>query len=151
MEHRSHSLCSVYPDVSPSVVDPAHPFEAQGLRFLFLCCGANGVPGSLNLMLEVLGGTVVMFDVVNGESFDLAEDRIFERLLADVRSGSFNCAFIRCPHKTFDEYVDFKGMVTVLRGTTETQIYGLHNLPPLLKDVVRTGTLLAVRCAVVDS
>ena len=98
---------------------------------------------------RTLGITVVMVDVeVDIVKCDLSEDHVFETLMIDICSGRFVGCMMSPPCSTFSTARSSSTSGPgPLRGEHPPKLYGLKDITGKLKEKVRLGTLLALRCA----
>ena len=97
------------------------------------------------LNLEV---QVVAYDNIYGAEFDLCDDLVWNKVLADIRKNEYDALFSSPPCSTFGCRRD-DGGPPPLRGHEGGDCYGYKNLEPRDQEKVKVGTLCAVRAAAV--
>ena len=112
---------------------------------LLLFSGTRRAPTSLQSCLEAYGYTVDAFDSIDGADGDLADDAVWDPLLAKVRQGVYIAAVISPPCTTFSRLRNAPGGPPPLRGTDGRERYGLTGLDKGQSELVRLHNLLALR------
>ena len=89
---------------------------------------------------------VEIFDLINGDHQDLANDTIFQKLIDRIQRKEFNAAMLPPPCSTFSSArSETDGGPRPLRKAEGPERYGRKDLTPEEKESVRLGTLLALR------
>ena len=91
--------------------------------------------------------TVDYYDIINGERQDLADQHLFENLVAKIAERQFAGLLASPPCSTFSRARGGGSGPQRLRGPNGPDRYGLRGLRPADKERVRLGTLLAQRAA----
>ena len=140
---RSRSPVPIPPKVDPSNASASSRTSFRP-RLLHLFSGPSGRADGLAVYLAGLGWDCEEWDNLNGALFDLTDNENWERLLSRVRAGMYDAGLIRPPSSTFS---NAKNSGDALRTATGAGRYGRRGLEAGDKELVRIGTLLAVRAA----
>ena len=123
----------------------------DGGKILFVFGGPFGRPDGVEHFASIRNTTAVIIDLCNGTEYDLLEDAVFERLMADIRANMFCGAVLAPPCETFSparKRLDHETAgPRALRSKSE--LYGLRDVDQHEKEQCRKGTVLAVRSALI--
>ena len=120
----------------------------EGKRILHLFSGPADRSDGFAAAVRENGAQCIEFDVVNGEAQNLANDKLWNDILGDIRSGHYDGMLAGPPCNTFtNARRSDDGGPPPLRGPHGDDRYGLRNLRVQDKEKVRLGTLLATRAA----
>ena len=134
---------------SPSMPTLAPPVD--GFRILFLFAGFAGSEGGVDAILTAMGGTVDMIDLkVDPVECDILEDTVWDGVAIRILNGIYDACLIAAPTSTSGVARGGQGgdrgvAPPAVRGEFSPDIYGLPGLSPHDKEIVRKGTLLALR------
>jgi hypothetical protein len=136
------------------MVTNLRPATSLVLTILYLFSGKAGIPNSFASACEQIGTLigvevcVVEFDFINSPDQDLLDDRVWNLIVANIKSRHYDAAIMAPPCDTHgcrrrDEY-----NVSELRDVTGPGIYGRSDLSPGDKDKVRKANLLGIRSSI---
>ena len=106
---------------------------------------------SLATCLEAYGINCVSYDKVLGDDWDLADDLVWTALLAKIRQGLYKFVFSSLPCKSaaISRHRPDRGPGPgPLRATDKRGLWGLPNLQPADKELVRLGNLHVTRTGI---
>ena len=116
-------------------------------NILLLFFGPRNAPDSLKEELDGSGLQVEDYDLVNGVEFDIADDVVWGQILGQLEAGHFAALVASPPCGSCSRVRQVPGGPPVFRGIDGPCRYGLADLTPKQKEVVRVSNLLAVRTA----
>ena len=119
---------------------------ARNRRILYLFSGKSR-PLDAQELGDYMGCTVDCLDIERDESHDIADQLVWDSVLDSLRSGFYHGVLMSPPCSTFSCSRSRVGGPPPLRGEAAPAIYGLPGLKPSQKELVRIGTLLALRSA----
>ena len=128
----------------PVQVEVAKPTKMMP-SLLILFAGPSSNEGNLAFHFQLLGYTVVTYDVLDGPQNDLLDDAVWDPIYSRIQGGEFKALIASPPCGTFSRLRGLPNGPPKLRGLAGGERYGLPNLTPQQKDHVRKHTLLAVR------
>jgi len=136
-----------YDDHSNGIDTHKPGWRPEVCRILLICAGPNDRPDSLyNLLRNVPGLDCVNYDIANGAQFDIVDDTVWDRLLAEVSALEYVACLASPPCNTYSRLHSLPGPPP-LRDVEGSGRYGRSDLSPRSKEHVRKHTLISTRVA----
>lgn len=118
----------------------------KGAVFLLLFSGPKDRPDSIaSCLSELTGIQCDSFDVINGSEGDVADDYVWDDIVAKLDSSFYCGVFASPPCSTFSKLRSIPGGPPVLRDPSGPGRYGRSDLSASQKQMVRLHNLLALR------
>ena len=129
---------------------PEVPLLQIPVRIACVFSGQDSMPGGFGQHCAETGASAVMFSSEASGPFDLADDLVWGRVLARLRSDEFDGCLLAPPAATFGgarrpSSGGLGGPPRRLRGPLVPEVHGLPDIRPAEKEAVRRATLLALR------
>ena len=122
----------------------------KGLRFLYLFSGPDNRPDGINTYCEALGASVDCFDkrYIDERKHDLVDEDNWEVVNGKLTKKIYHGGVASPPCRSMSELRERSvrdGGPRVVRGPEPPDLYGLPNLDPEEKDLVRCDNMLFCR------